>query len=214
MSWSLLEALKSLIEKTYGIPPLIEDLGPYIVGDRGLRALYGSREAGARLLLRETRRGLSAALYYPDSLVRHLEAHNPLHGLGDANIEEFAVLVEELDHLLTLAHRAHQGRRVSRLELEHHAAVTKYLVVIHFLGRQIRRRRLPEPLRAWARHHLFERYVEGAGESETRYRRAARLARRYVDYLDSLGAALRRAELLAFQGRPFQETQRFLGQIN
>lgn len=218
MPWSLLEAIKSLIERTYGIPPLIGDLGPYIVGDRGLRAFYGTGEAGhgpgARLLVRETRRGLSASLYYPDALVRHLEGNNPLHGLGDGNIEEFAVLVEELDHLLTLAHRAAQGRRVSRLELEHHAAVTKYLVVIHFLGRQIRRRRVPEPLRAWARHHLFERYRPGAGESETRYRKAARLARRYVDHLDRLGTAARRSELLAFQNRPFQETQRLLGQIN
>lgn len=218
MAWSLLEALKSLIEKTYGIPPIIDDLGPYIVGDRGLRVLYGRDEAGggdgARLLVRESRRGIRAALYYPDNLVSHLERHNPLRGLGDVNIDEFAVLVEELDHLLTLAHRAAEGRRVTRLELEVHAAVTKYLVVVHFLGRQLRRRSIPEPLRAWTRHQLFERYSREPGETAARYRKAARLAHRYVGYLDSLPAGGRRAELIAYQRRPFQETQRLLGQIN
>lgn len=218
MSRSLLESLKSLIERTFGIPPLIGDLGLFIIGDRGLRALYGVGEAGsgdgARLLVRDTSDGLRAALYFPDSLVRHLEEHNPIRGLDDVNIEAFAVLVEELDHLLTLAHRAAEHRRVSRLELEHHADVTKYLVVVHFLGRQLRRRRVPEPLRVWARHHLFERYSRGLGEAETRYREAARLAHRYVTYLDTLPVGTRRVELLAFQRRPFQDTQRILGQVN
>jgi hypothetical protein len=215
MPWSLLEALKSLIERTYGMPPLAEDLGRYVIGDRGLRILYGSPEGvggdGARLLVRESGRGIRATLYYPDALVRHLERHNPLDILGDVNIQEFAILIEELDHLLTLAHRAAQGRRVSRLELEHHAAVTKYLVVVHFLGRQLGRRRLPEALRVWARHQLLGRYCEAPEEGAARYRHAARLARRYLAYLEALPASARRQELLAFQRRPFQETQRLIG---
>ncbi|MGH9750853.1 MAG: hypothetical protein ACRD5D_02090 [Candidatus Polarisedimenticolia bacterium] len=218
MAGSLLETLKALIERTYGMPPLLTDLAPFIVGDRGLRALYGTdpaaQEGAARLLVRETGHGLRAVVYYPDALVRHLERHNPLRGLGDVNITGFSVLVEEVDHLLVLAHRAAQGRRTTRLELEHHAGVTKYLAVVHFLGRQIGRPRLPEPLRLWARHHLFERYAAGPAETEARYRRAARLARRYVDRLDALPRAARRRELLAFERRPFQETQRLLGEVN
>lgn len=214
MSWSLLEALKSLIERTYGMPPLMDDVGRYVIGDRGLRALYGhpgdGGADGARLLVRESRHGIRATLYYPDALVRHLERHNPLDGLGDVNIQEFAVLIEELDHLLTVAHRAAQGRRVSRLELEHHAAVTKYLVVVHFLGRQLRRRRLPEVLRLWVRHQVLGRYSEGSGESAARYREAARLAHRYLAYLEALPAQARRQELLAFHRRSFQETRRLI----
>jgi hypothetical protein len=149
-----------------------------------------------------------AALYYPDALVRHLEIHDPRRGLGDQNIDAFATFAEELDHLLTLASRSAAGRTVTLLELELHAAVTKYLVVIHFLGRLTGRRRVAELHRLWARHHLFEKYAPGGGEEGDRYRTAARLAGRYVALLDAIPGAVRRAELIAFHERPFAEQVR------
>jgi hypothetical protein len=217
----LIESLKSIIERSYGMSVVIEDIAPFIVGDAGYRALYGGTTEpvswegrGARILVREAGPMLRVALYYPDGLVRHLERFNPLQGIGDVNITAFAVLVEELDHLLTLAHRAAERRPVSLLELEHHANVTKYLVVVHFLGRQADRRRLPEPLKIWARHHLFERFSREEGEREARYRDAARLATKYVSYLESLPIERRRAELRAFHRRPFADTLMLLEQRN
>src|SRR5437879_289692 len=102
-----------MIERSYGMAPIIRDLAPFIIGDAGYLAHYGDparrEEPGypqARVMVRDTGPALRAVLYYPDVLVRHLERFNPLAILGDENIEAFAVLVEELDHLLTLASRA------------------------------------------------------------------------------------------------------------
>ncbi len=217
----LLLTLKSMIERSYGMPRVIEDVGPFLIGDEGYRARYRGRdgaapaaEAGARLLVRESGMPLRVALYYPDALVSHLERHSPLRGVGEINIEAFAVLVEELDHLLTIACRAAEGRPISLLELEHHANVTKYLVVLHFLGRQTGRRRVPDPIRRWARHHLFERYAAGGGEAASRYREAASLAGRYVLFLESLPAEARPPELRAYQRRSFSETFRLIANQN
>lgn len=221
MNPPLLVSLQSIIERSYGMSRVIEDLASFIIGDAGYRSRYAVPEGGeprapggARLLVRETGPGLRVALYYPDALVRHLERFNPLAGVGDVNIEAFAVLVEELDHLLTLASRAVERRPVSLLELEHHANVTKYLVVLHFLGKQTGRRSVPEALRIWARHHLFERYEEGRGEAAERYREAAALGRKYVAYLESLPIGGRLAELRAYQRRPISETFRLLANPN
>jgi len=209
-----------MIERSYGMPPLIGDVSRYIIGDTGLRLLYGEgpqrQSAGrmeARLLVRDDGEQVRAVLYYPDALVQHLERFNPLVGLGDVNIDAFAVFVEELDHLLTLAFRAAQGRPVSLIELEHHAAVTRYLVVLHFMGRQTGRRRLPEALRLWVRHHLFGKY-EGGGSDQLRYREAALLARRYVGWLEGLSIESRHAELRSFHRRSFAETCARLASLN
>jgi hypothetical protein len=215
---SLLETLQAVIERSYGMPSVIRDIGRYVVGDAGLRALYPAEHgaaagaAGARVLVRDDGATVRAALYYPDALVAHLERFNPQVGIGDVNIDAFSVFVEELDHLLVLASRAAEGRPVSLLQLEHHAGVTKYLVVLHFLGKQTGRRRVSDGLRRWARHHLFERYAEGEGRG--RYHEAAHLARRYVDHLEGFSFARRREELLAFQRRPFSETLRILASRN
>jgi hypothetical protein len=206
----LVEVLKSLIERSYGISPCIGDLSPFIVGDEGYRRFYVEpgqqpRGEGARILVRQSGGPLRVAFYCPDSLVRHLERFNPLRGLGDVNIVAFAVLVEEIDHLVTLASRASERRPVTLLELEHHANVTKYMMVLHFLGRQSGRRRVTEALRHWARFHLFERLSRKHGVDEARYREAARLAWQYLRVLETLAPEARRAEIRAYHRRPFSE---------
>src|SRR2546422_7095992 len=206
-SRSRVDVLKSLIERTYGIPAVIGDLAPFIVGDQGYRMFYAepgqeSEEAGARILVRDMGKPLRAALYCPDSLVRHLETFNPLKGLGDVNIEAFAVLVEEIDHILTLASRASERRPISLLELEHHANITKYLAVMHFLGKQTGRRRVAEPLRQWARHHLFEGYSGKQGAAERRYKEAARLPRQDLRNFETPAPRGRRGEIRALPKRP------------
>ena len=211
----LLPVLQSIIERTYGLEPLKGGVAPFLVGDAGLRALH-RRDGGAgdlemgrpRLLLRRHPGGYRAVVYYPDALVRHLEVHDPRHGLDDANIDAFAMLVEELDHLLVVASRLAAGRGVRLVELEMHALVTKYLVVLHLLGRLTGRRRVSEFHRLWARHHLFEKYAAGPDGESRRYLDAARLASRYVGWLDRLAAGTRRAELRRFHARPFEEQTR------
>ncbi|HEV8200748.1 MAG TPA: hypothetical protein VGS03_12065 [Candidatus Polarisedimenticolia bacterium] len=212
----LVPALQSIIERTYGLEPLVGDVAPYLIGDAGLRAMAraGAETAGEpgrpRLLLRPEGEGMRAVIYYPDALVTHLERHDPRRGLDDRNIDAFAMLVEELDHLLTVASRLASGRPLRLLELEMHALVTKYLVVLHLLGRLTGRRRISEFHRAWTRHHLFEKYADGGDAESVRYLEAARLASRYVRWLDRLTAVARHAELRRFHARPFAEQTRHI----
>ena len=211
----LLPVLQSIIERSYGMPRLVGDAARYLIGDEGLRRFYGGGEPErARLMVRDERRGVHAALFLPDRLVRHLERHDPRRGLDDRNIDAFAVLVEELDHLLLLASRASMGRCVRLLELEIHALVTKYLMVLHLLGRLTGRRRVSAFHRRWARHHLFEKFSREPGEEPGRYREASRLAWRYVSWLDGLNAESRRAELPAFHLRPWDEQMRRVAALN
>jgi hypothetical protein len=211
----LLPLLQSIIERSYGMPRVIGDAARFLIGDEGLRRFYGEGEPGrARLMVRDERGGVHAALYLPDRLVRHLERHDPRRGLDDRNIDAFAVLVEELDHLLVLGSRASMGRTVRLLELEMHALVTKHLMVLHLLGRLTGRRRLSAFHRRWARHHLFEKFSQDAGEEPGRYREAARLAWRYVAWLDRLSADDRRAELPAFHLRTWDEQTRRVAAFN
>jgi hypothetical protein len=220
----LLPILQSVIERSFGMGRVIPSAAWFLIGDLGLRSLYGFRETtvdasrngtpglGARILVRSSSEPIRVALYYPDRLVRHLERHDPRTGLDDGNIDAFATLVEELDHLLTLASRAEARRPVTLLELGLHAGVTKYLLVMHFIGRLTGRRRVSDFHRRWARHHLFEKYDQGSGDDAKRYREAARLAGRYVGWLERLGASVRRAELARFHARGLAEHVRFIEQ--
>ncbi len=214
---SLLTRLQRLIERSYDWNTGIEDLGPYLVGDEGYQRFYGGREIaeelpegsqGARTLVSWRESHVRIGLYYPDALVLHLERRNPLHGVDDENVGPFAVLVEELDHLLMIAWCARHRRAVGLLELEFHANVTKYLVLAHFLARLSRSVRLAPSQRNWILHHLFH----GAGDGMPapfchRYRVAARLAVRLLSHLDSLPGK-ERVRALRRLGRRSWESQR------
>ena len=203
----LLDALFGLIRRTYALEAPLLPIGNYVIGDRGLRALYpnGEREArsevgaGAKLLVRETKAGLRACIYYPDAMIRCLEDKPPQRGLDDDNVEAFAVLVEELDHLLVTAERAHAGRGVSLLELELQANVSKDLVLARFLAR--RGRRLPEGRKAWLRRHLFHQrsFCDGDPEVRKRYDDASRFALRFLRSLERLPSVSRLERLRQFQ---------------
>jgi len=195
---SLLSNLQRLIERSYDWSTGIEDLGPFLVGDEGYRLLYQGKEIeeelpgadpSARTLVSWRGSKIRLGVYYPDALVLHLERQNPVRQLDDENIGAFAVLVEELDHLLMLAWCARNERGVGLLELEFHANLTKYMVLSHFLARLTRRPRLAPGQRRWILHHLFH----GAGEDlpppfRHRYKTAARLAMRFISHLDSVAA--------------------------
>lgn len=198
----LLDRLHAIIERTYDMRTGIRDVGRFVLGDDGYRRFYsserilrtvesaGSPHGGARLLLRPAGDGqpLRAAIYYPDDLVRRLEASPPTAGLHERNIDDLADFTEELDHLLCVAHCVREERRVSLLELELHANVTKYLVGALFIGRARGRQALREGERLWLRYHLFEKaeFVEPDAEIRSRYVEARRYAARFLDRLDTM----------------------------
>ena len=198
-SASLLDALCGLLRRTYALTAPLRPIGCYVIGDEGLRTLYpnGERDArsatgaGARLLLRETPAGVRACIYYPDAMIRHLESTPPQRGIDEDNVDAFAVLVEELDHLLVTAERAHAGRGISLLELEVQANVSKELVLSRFLAR--RGGPLDEDRRAWLRSQLFHArsYCDGDTEVRSRYEDASRLALRFLRSLQELPGARR-----------------------
>ena len=199
----LLDTLCGLLRRTYALTAPLLPIGCYVIGDAGLRALYpkGEQEvrsgsgAGARLLVRDSDSGVRACIYYPDAMIRCLEDKPPQRGLDEDNIDAFAVLVEELDHLLVAAERAHAGRGVSLLELEVQANVSKHLVLSRFLAR--RGRRLDKHRRAWLRYHLFDgrTYCDDDPEIRDRYNEASRLALRFLRSLEQLPPG-RRVETL------------------
>jgi hypothetical protein len=206
---SLLELTQGLLERTYGMPRVVADVGRYVIGDHGYRRFYAgvpqvtvpSSQAGetaARTLVRETDEGLRVCVYYPNALIRSLELHPPQRGLRDDNVDAFGVLVEELDHLLCLADRAEAARPVSLFELELHANVSKHLVLSRFLAGT--RRRIGSHDKAWLRYHLFLKgaFAErepGLGE---RYRDAVRWALRFLDGLERLAVPARIETLRGF----------------
>jgi len=210
---ALLVRLQHLIENTYDLDTGVEDLTPFIIGDEGYGRFYAGRAAvdkvssaapsQARTLLRQSEGALRLAIYYPDNLVAHLEAQNPSAFLSDSNVDAFAVLVEELDHFLTLADRHRTGAATSLLELELHANVTKELTLELFVAKMLGRRRLGDGERAWVRHHLFDKVVfrEEDPEVLSRYRDAAAMAVRYLDHLRSMPPSERPVELRRFHRR-------------
>jgi hypothetical protein len=161
----------------------------------------GTSGAGARVLVREEAGSVSARIYYPDALIRQLEDRPPGRGLTDANIDAFSIFVEELDHFLLLAERVRLARPVTLLELEMHANVTKYLVCALFLGAE-RGRGKKAPLadedRVWLLWHLFEKitFAEPDPQVQSRYRAAARFARRFLGGLDETSSPAARLERL------------------
>ena len=206
----LLDTLCALLRRTYALTAPLLPIGRYVIGDAGLRTLYpnGERavrsgtESGARLLVRDSGRGVHACIYYPDAMIRRLEEKPPQRGLDEDNVDAFAVLVEELDHLLVAAERAHAGRGVSLLELEVQANVSKDLVLSRFLARPPRR--LDKNRRAWLRYHLFDArtYCDDDPEVRDRYTEASRLALRFLRSLEHVPQAMRVEMLRRFHRAP------------
>lgn len=204
---SLLETVRGLIERTYEMRSGLGPLGPFVIGDEGLRLLYGEPPErvvfaadgqGARTLVRERADGVAARIYFPDSLIRGLEARPPQYGLDEANVGAFATFVEEIDHLLLIAERARTRRPVTLFELELHGGVSTYLVLARFLAGTAGR--LAPERRAWLSVRLFEPAAFSSEDPEAfeRYREAARWAARLVERLPPGEPCVRLALLRRF----------------
>lgn len=206
---SLLRDIHGLIERTYATASGIADIGEFIIGDEGFRRLRGRHHlvrgpegepatlAGAALLVRPEPFRTAVSVYFPDALIRRLESRPPHRVLDEANVDDFAEFIEEVDHFVVVAHALGAGREVTLLELELRANVTKALVIGHFLARHARRASLHEGERLWLRHHLFEKrdVAEPEAAIAARYREARRLAVRLLDRLGRLSRVERLARL-------------------
>lgn len=194
----LLARVQGLLERTYAMRGWLGDASRFVIGDAGYRDLYAASpraivagaalSPGARTLVRELDGTVRASIYYPDALIATLERHPPDRGLGDENVDAFATLVEELDHLLCLAERVGEGRPSTLFELELHANVSKHLVLERFLAGSSRR--LDPRRRVWLRWHLFHK----PEWREERYRDAARWGLRF---LTAAGSRARTEERLS-----------------
>lgn len=193
---SLLERIQGLLTRTYRMDAIVIDIGRFVIGDEGYRLLYrGAAEVttaraptagGAKTLVRETEEGVRICVYYPDALIHCLETYPPHQGLRDANVDAFATLVEELDHLLCIAERVAERRSSSLFELELHANVSKHLVLARFAAGH--RPRIEAHKKAWLRYHLFDKgdFCEEDPQVRARYRDAARWAVRFLEAMEWL----------------------------
>lgn len=223
MKFTLLETVRGLLERTYRIRACLSDLGSFVIGDLGYRELYGSSRGefdvgsagirSAKTLIREMHDGTAVCVYFPDSLIRCLEAFPPQYGLGAENLDAFATFVEEIDHLLVVAERTYRRRPVSLFELELHANVSKYLVLARFLAGS--RDSLEPAKRLWLRHRLFDqvRYCDEDPAVRDRYRDAARWAQRLLYGLAPLGRAARVDALRQFHRSSLSEQLRQISRL-
>lgn len=205
---SLLESVQALLERTYGMRSGVREVGRFVIGDEGFRVLYAGKTlvptvdaatgGGAKTLVRECEDGVRACIYYPDALIACLEADPPVRGLSDRNVDAFATLVEELDHLLVLAERSGEGRPTTLFELELHANVSKHLVLARFLSRD--GRALGAARSAWLRYHLFHKDGGEAQDERVRdrYKDASRWALRLLDAASRQPPARRTGALRSF----------------
>lgn len=203
----LLARLQGLIERTYGLDPA-PDAAAFVIGDEGLVRLYESADAVGRpmLLIRHVGGEHHLRVYYPDRLVANLERNDPLRGLGESNIRDFAAFTEELDHFLLVVTCVRRQREVSPIELELHANVTKVLVAWLFAARTLGKERLDAGDRADVRHELLERgdFGDERPELRERYRDARRHALRFLGRVEGTAPHHRPRLLREFSRAPLQ----------
>jgi hypothetical protein len=215
--------VRGLIERTYRIRSGLTEVGSFVIGDLGLRRFYtssrdghdiGSADGqGARTLVRETERGVVACIYFPDAMIRQLEAYPPQCGVREENQAAFSIFVEEIDHLLVLAERSRREQPVSLFELELHANVSKYFVLARFLAGSSND--LCSDRRIWLRRRLFDevRFCDDASEVRRRYHDAARSAVQLIDGLRALEPAERVAALRRFHAVGVADKLRLISEI-
>jgi hypothetical protein len=217
---SLLGQCQRLLENTYGQPAGVE-LADFVVGrgrfltlrERAGEAAESECWNGARFFYYVTGGDLRMAIFYSDELISRLEAVDPRRALGDENVLEFVVFLEELSHALhtTLTFRSDRRRILRRsfpAELEVQGKIDVFLALVFFLLRLEGGRRLTPAAREWIVANVFDRWADGyrSPELARRYQLAARLGRRAIAYLDTVPRdrrldEVRRLRVLSLRGK-------------
>jgi hypothetical protein len=217
---TLLGQCQRLLENTYGARSGV-DFGDFVVGADRCRQLservsgehqseYGD---GGRFFYYLSGGDLRMAIFYTDELIARLEAHDPRRGLGEANVLQFVVFLEEISHALhtSLTFRENR-RRLMRpsfpAELEVQAKIDVFLALVFFLQRLEGSERLSPAARRWIEANLFDRWATAYASPDLarRYAVAVQMGRQAIAYLDSVPsparlAAVRRLRSLSLRGK-------------
>ncbi|MFN2432413.1 MAG: hypothetical protein ABR599_06280 [Gemmatimonadota bacterium] len=225
---SLLGQCQRLFENTHAAAAGV-NLENFVVGATRYRHLAerssrpaGSRAAddfgeGARFFYYLSGRDLRMAIFYSDELIERLEAHDPRRELGETNVLEFVVFLEELSHALhpSLAFQEDRRRLLRRsfpAELELQAKIDVFLALVFFLERLEGGRGLSRAARAWILRNLFDRWSESYQSPvlARRYALALRLGRRAVAHLDATPSTQRLDEVRRLRALSLREKRRLL----
>ena len=221
---SLLGQCQRLLENTYAARAGV-NLEEFVVGAGRFRQLaarvaggdHAEYGPGARFFYSLAGGDLRMAIFYGPELIERLEAHDPRRGLGEANVLEFVVFLEELSHALHTSLMFHEDRR--RLlspefadELEVQAKIDIFLALVFFLQRLEGRRRISPAARRWIERNLFDRWSLSyrSPALERRYGLAATLGRSAVAYLDALPAPRRLDAVRRLRSLPLGEKRRLV----
>jgi len=220
---SLLSDLQQITERTYqqwsGIK--LED---FIIGKQRFAHLADlgreeNRELSevARVFFRTISDQLYLAIYFSESLIAHLERHDPRRGLTEKNITPFMIFIEEINHGLHAAIKFQSGQHEIQEEefirdLELQAKVDTYLIVKFFLAYFNPTRRLEHFDRLWLRHHLFERgnYHYRSQNLRYRYEESNWLGGKYARFVDSIPPEDRLQELRQFRAMDYHTKSQYI----
>lgn len=222
-SVSLLGQCQRLLENTYDRETGV-NLEDFVVGLDRYRELaararrteheeYGDR---ARFFYYVTGGDLRMAIFYTDELIERLETYDPRRCLGEENVLDFVVFLEELSHALhtSLTFRENR-RRVLRTsfaaELEVQAKIDIFLALVFFLQR-LEGGTLPPAARAWIEANLFDRWAVAyrSPDLARRYALATTLGRKAIAYLDALPSQSRLGAVRTLRALPLREKRRLL----
>ena len=221
---TLLGQCQRLLENTYGRQAGV-NLEDCVVGVNRYRALaaeaagteheeYGDR---ARFFYSVRRGDLRMAIFYTDALIERLESHDPRRGLGEENVLDFVIFVEELSHALHTSLTFHEDPR--RLlgssfaaDLEVQAKIDVFLALVFFVQRLGGGGPLSPAARRWIELNLFDRWAASyrSPALARRYALACTLGRQAVAYLDSVPSHRRVGELRKLRSLTLRKKRRLL----
>jgi hypothetical protein len=221
---SLLGQCQRLLENTYDVRTGV-NLEDFVVGAGRYRQLSAraTREheaeygEGGRFFYYLSGRDLRMAIFYADELIARLEEHDPRRELGEANVLEFVVFLEELSHALhtSLTFRENRRRLMTPsflAELEVQAKIDVFLAMVFFLQRLEGAERLSPAARRWIEANLFDRWAAAYASPELarRYALALGMGRQAILYLDALPSHARLTAVRRLRSLSLREKRRML----
>ncbi len=109
---------------------------PLAIRAQEFLVLAEQNERRAQVLLRQNQDELCIAVSFQTDFVRKVELSKLDVMLNDSNLDLYCAVVEEISHFHMIVNRARMYKPVSRLELEWHAEIDKFLLSAHRLASQ------------------------------------------------------------------------------
>ncbi len=181
----IVRRLHGLLENLYDVESHC-DIADYLVTDRsrldGVHPCNDTRCNEEQLLLAQTEEGAAVSLFIDDTVLRRLEAQDPMSALTEGNLPDYCTALEGVSHFLYAVWRLRQDASMSLLELETQAEVDKFALTVFLMASQDGGR---YPAQVFARLFdavSFDRRLNS--EQLDRYAAAHRSAARYCRFLE------------------------------